>query len=241
MIRALKHSLGLSAAVLLALTPLSSCGDLSNLNNPFNPKAELRIIDITGAGAEGDGANSFIGIRQSASQENGQAITLYTYIDPVVTLETIEGFPLVNFTSFNSKVKLADGTQLPVKKFSLNKGFPRPSGAGAAAGAAGGAGGVAIPVVNTTQVDIQFPILSSDTSIQETVYVGNNAPRVTQGTADVELFGKDENGHEIVVPFTVPLNFSSTLYDASGSIPVLTPSASPDPAASPSPNSSNNN
>lgn len=242
MIRALKHSLGLSAAVLLALTPLSSCGDLSNLNNPFNPRAELRIVDIKGSAQEGAGLDSFIGIRQSAGQEGGQSFTLYTYTDPVITLELIQGFPLVNFTGFRSKVKLSDGTELPVKEFSLSKGFPRASDAGAAAPiAGGGAAGVPIPVVITTQVDIQFPILSSDNNIRETVYVGNNAPRVSQGTAEVELFGKDENGHEIIVPFTVPLNFSSILYDSSGSIPVLAPSASPDPNASPSPNPSNNN
>lgn len=239
MIRALKHSLGLSAAVLLALTPLSSCGDLSNLNNPFNPRAELRIIDIKGSGEGESGLDSFIGIRQSAGQEDGQSFTLYTYTDPIITLELIQGFPLVNFTGFRSTVKLADGTELPEKTFNLSKGFPRVAAPPALSPPADA--GVPIPVVVTTQVDIQFPILSSDNNIRETVYVGNNAPRVSQGVAEVELFGKDENGHEIVVPFTVPLNFSSILYDSSGSIPILAPSASPDPSVSPSPNPSNNN
>ena len=92
----------------------------------------------------------------------------------------------------------------------------------------------------TSQVDIQFPILSSDTDIRETVYVGNNAPRVSRGTAQVELIGKDENGYDINVPISVPLSFSSLIYDSSGSIPTLAPSASPNPTASNSPNQDNN-
>ncbi len=254
MIRAIKHSLGLSIAG-LALVPLSACGDLSTLNNPFHPRAEVRILDITGSSTGGgdDNENNFIGIQQSAAEENGQAFTLYTYTDPVVTLELIQGYPLVNFTGFRSQITLADGTVLPTKEYDLNKGMPRvnPLAAGGAGGAAGGAAaggaaggaaaGVPIPVVITSQVDIQFPILSSDTDIRETVYVGNNAPRVTRGVAEVELFGKDENGYDITVPISVPLSFSSIIYDSSGSIPVLAPSASPEPAASSNPNSNNNN
>ena len=241
MIRAFKHSLGLSLVGTLALgTFLSACGDLSNLNNPFHPKAELRIVDIKG---DGDGTDSFIGIKQSASQENGNAFVLYTYTDPVVTIEAIQGYPLVDFTSFRSTVTLSDGTVLPTKEFPLNKGIPRAVAGpgGAAGGAAGGAGGkAAITPVVTSQVDIQFPILSSDTDIRETVYVGNNAPRVSRGTAQVELIGKDENGYDINVPISVPLSFSSLIYDSSGSIPTLAPSASPNPTASNSPNQDNN-
>lgn len=257
MIRAIKQSLGLSLIAGLALVPLSACGDLSTLNNPFHPRAEVRILDITGSTAGGSGnnnnnnnSNNFIGIQQSAAEENGQAYTLYTYTDPVVTLELIQGYPLVNFTGFRSKITLADGTVLPTKEYDLNKGMPRvnPAAGGAAAGgaaaggaAAGGANaGVPIPIVITSQVELQFPILSSDTDIRETVYVGNNAPRVTRGVAEVELYGKDENGYDIVVPVSVPLSFSSLIYDASGSIPVLAPSASPDPTSSSAPNSNNN-
>lgn len=250
MIRAIKHSLGLSLIAGLALVPLSACGDL-NLNNPFHPRAEVRILDITGSSSDGEDDNGFIGIQQSAAEENGQAYTLYTYTDPVVTLELIQGYPLVNFTGFRSQITLSDGTVLPTKEYSLNKGMPRVTpGVGGAGGAAGGAGGAAggaagaagaaagvqIPIVITSQVDVQFPILSSDTDIRETVYVGNNAPRVTRGVADVELFGKDENGYDITIPISVPLSFSSLIYDASGSIPVLAPSASPAPSTSPNEN-----
>ena len=206
MIRAIKNSLALSllAAILI---PISGCNtDFTNLNNPFNPRAELRILDITGSGNEAN-ANGFIGIRQSVGQENGTSFIQYAFIDPVATLEILPGFPTANFTGFRSQITLSDGTTLPVKDYSLSKGIPQ----------------------DATQIDIQFPIISQDNNIRETVYVGNNAPRVSAASAEVELFGKDVNGHELVIPFTVPLSFQSLAFPISNTIPELAPSASPAP------------
>ncbi len=204
MIRAVRHSLAL-AILTTSLLPLSGCDTdtLTNLNNPFNPRAELRILDIKGSGEEGE----FIGIRQSAETEGENTFTLYTYTNPVTTIELLPGYPTVNFTGFRSRVTLADGTVLPVKDYTLTKGMPE----------------------DANQIDIQFPILTQDDNIRDTVYVANNAPRVSSGSAEVELFAKDINGHSIVIPFTVPLSFSSVIYSSGNDIPELAPSASPNP------------
>ena len=153
-------------------------------NNPFIPHAEPRVVEVKSSQGE-----EFVGIKQSLGEENGVPFILYTYIEPVVRLENSAGFPEVNFKRFSSRVTLADGTTLPTKEFSLIKVLP--------------SGGNA---------DIQFPIMSVDSDIQNVVYPGNNAPRVKDGVIDIILFGTDLNGYEIQVPVTVSLKFQSLVF-----------------------------
>ncbi len=190
----------------------------TTLNNPFNPSAEVNILDVK-TSEEG----RFAGIRQTLSQENGQAFILYTFVDPVLTIQNRPGFPAVKFTRFTSSIRLADGTALPQKEYSLSKFLPAlpPS-----------TGGAATATV-LTGVDIQMPILSSDSDIRNVVYPGNNAPRTESGSADVVLFGQDLNGHEIEVPFTTNLRFETLVFNNSGDIPITAPTPSPSPSSSP--------
>lgn len=215
MTRGLKRTFRLLSSVATAGLILTTAG-CSHLNNPFNPSAEINVLNIK---TSEDGR--FAGIRQSLVQEDGGAAILYSYVDPVLTLQLRPGFPAVRFTRFTSQIRLADGTELPAKEYPLSKFLPAiPAGDG-------------IAVVTSADVDIQMPIISSDTDIRNVVYPGNNAPRVESGSADVVLFGQDTNGHDIEVPFTTNLNFETLVFGSSGDIPTAIPSASPSPVASP--------
>jgi len=171
----------LAASCLISLPLLSAC-----TNNPFNPAAELRIMDVRSS-LSGEGR--FAGIRQSAETSGGNSFTLYTYSDPVIKIQNREGLPPVNFTRFTSRITLADGTRLPLKEVPLSKGM-----------------------LEGEEVEIQFPILSADTDIRNVVYPGNNAPRVQDGIVDVTLYGRDLNGHDVNVSFTTTLRFESLIY-----------------------------
>jgi len=196
-----KHKFLFAAFVAaLVLGAASACS-----NNPFLPHAEPRVLEVKSSQGE-----EFVGIKQSRGEEDGVPFILYTYIEPVISLENRAGFPEINFKRFSAKVTLSDGTVLPTKEFSLIKVLP--------------AGGVA---------DIQFPIMSVDSDIQNVVYPGNNAPRVRDGFVDLILFGTDLNGYEIQIPITVPLKFQSLIFPDTRVPPELAPSPSPTGASSP--------
>lgn len=172
-------------------------------NNPFNPSAELRILDVKSTLAS---EGRFVGIRQSASTENGNSFILYTYADPVVTLENRDGLPSVDFKSFTVKISLSDGTTLPLKEYPLSQ---------------------ATVAGETTEV--KFPILSIDTDVRNVVYPGNNAPRVADGSAEVNLKGIDTNGNDVTVDFSVPLRFESLIF--SDGVTPAEPSPTPSPSS----------
>lgn len=188
--------LGAVAFACLSLGTVVAC---NGVDNPFNPPAKPRIIDVKSS-EEG----RFVGIRQSISEENGAKFILYSYSEPVVTIEQDAGRPLVNFKRFSANITLSDGTTLPLKEFPLSKGM-----------------------VEGQKLEIQFPIMGVDRDLQNVVYAGNNAPRVSDGVADVKLFGTDLNGHNIEVAFSVPLRFESIVFPDSPVPPTLAPSASP--------------
>ena len=183
-----------------------SVGTSACSNNPFFPHAEIRILDVSSS-EEG----RFVGIRQSADVENGIPVTLYSYVEPVLKIENQVGLPPVNFERFTSEITLSDGTQLPIKDFPLSKGM-----------------------VESQELEIQFPIMSVDRDIQNVVFPGNNAPRVSDGIARVTLHGTDLNGNSISVPFTVPLRFESVIYPDTNTPPIAAPSPSPSVASAPS-------
>lgn len=192
----------LFSLIFTALTTGAVLTACSSINNPFNPRAELRVMDVK---STIDGR--FVGIRQSIETEGNTSVVVYSYSEPVVTLETLEGYPAVNFNRFTANINLADGTVLPQKTYPLTKG-----------------------TIQGEQFTIQFPILSADRDLQSVVYPGNNAPRVRDGHADIVLFGKDLNGNDIQVPLSVPLSFESTAFSDS----ITPPTAAPSPSASPS-------
>ncbi|MBF2053551.1 MAG: hypothetical protein IGS03_08815 [Candidatus Sericytochromatia bacterium] len=162
-------------------------------NNPFNPAAELRIMDVRST-LSGEGR--FAGIRQSAERQGENSFILYSYSDPVVMIENRDGLPPVDFKRFTAQITLSDGTRLPLKEYPLSKGMQE--------------GG---------QTEIQFPILSADTDIRNVVYPGNNAPRVQDGTAEVTLYGTDLNGHNVQVSFTTALRFESLVFRGGLEVP----------------------
>ena len=199
------HFLSTVAFACLSLSSFVACA-----NNPFVPKAEVRILDVASTVT-----GRFVGIRQTASTENGRSFLLYTYSEPKVSIEKLPGYPEVNFNRFSVKVTLSDGTVMPEKDYPLSKG-----------------------TINAETVEIQFPIMSIDTDLQRVVFPGNNAPRVGDGIADVTIYGVDTNGHSISVPFSVPLRFESLVFSdspvpsgpastAPPTAPITTPSASP--------------
>lgn len=171
----------------------------------------------------------FPGIRQSTGTENNVPFILYTYVEPVVTLQTLDGFPAINFTSFTSSVTLSDGTVLPTKTYPINRGTVDPSTLGTGVPVAGG------PPIIIPPLDISLPIISGDRDLQNVVYPGNNAPRVRDGRASVVLYGTDLNGHSIELPLSVPLSFESVVFSDSTTPPTAAPSASPTSNSSPNP------
>lgn len=195
--------LGAVAFACLSLGTLVACD-----NNPFFPKAEPRIVDV-----KSSQAGRFVGIRQSLSSENGNKFVLYTYSEPVVTIDQDPGYPLVNFKRFSARITLADGTVLPTKEFPLSKGM----------------------VEGAQTLEMQFPIMGVDSDLQNVVYAGNNAPRVRDGVADVTVYGTDLNGNNIEVSFSVPLRFESLIFSESVVPPALGPSVSPSAQSSPNP------
>lgn len=207
--RALRnHSVVLTC--LAAATLLTSLVACASINNPFNPRSEVRVLDVLSS-EEG----RFVGIRQQARREGEQVFLEYLYAEPVVQLENREGLPLVDFQRFSVKVALSDGTVLPTKDYPLSKGM-----------------------VAGEVLEIQFPILGGDRDIQNVVFAGDNAPRVSDGRAELVLYGRDTNGHDISLPLSIPLSFESTVYSTSPT-PASTPSPTPTPAPTALPNSSN--
>ncbi len=186
----------------------------SSINNPFVPAAELSIAEVKAGGAAAGQTGSLIGIRQSISQVDGVPAILYTYTEPVVTLENKPLLPRVNFYKFQIEYRLADGTVLPVKEYPLNKSM----------------------LANALSVDIQFNVLSIDTDLRGVVYPGNRAPRVSDGTAKLKIFGKDTNGYEHTLNADFSLKFESLAFSENSEIPVPAPTASP--GASPVPTAS---
>lgn len=203
-----KHQF-LSASFLLALglsAGISACTSDGRFQNPLNPTAQIRVLDVSSS-EEG----RFVGIRQEAQQVNNQTVLIYTYVEPVVKLEVLAGYPNVSFTGFTSKITLADGTQLPSKQYPLSKGTSQPG-----------------------EFSVQFPIMSSDRDLQNVVFAGNNAPRVRDGSASIVLSGTDLNGNSVQVPLTVPLSFESLVFSDS---PLPPAAPTPTPSASSVPNS----
>lgn len=183
----------------------------TSINNPFVPAAELSVVEVKAGGTTGQ-AGSLIGIRQSLTQVDGVSAILYTYTEPVVTIENKPLLPRVHFYKFQIEYQLADGTVLPVKEYPLSK-----SSTNAA-----------------LLLDIQFQVLSVDTDLRNVVYPGNRAPRVSDGTAKLKLFGKDVNGYEHTLSTNFSLKFESLVFSENSEIPVPVPSVSP-VSSSPSP------
>lgn len=186
--RFFKKRSGRLFGALLGISLLAGCS-----NNPFNPAAELRVMDVRSTLSE---EGRFAGIRQSSEKEGEQSYILYTYSDPVVLLENREGLPSVNFNRFTSRISLSDGTRLPLKEYPLSKGM-----------------------LDGEQTEIQFPILSADTDVRNVVYPGNNAPRVQDGVAEVTLYGTDLNGHKIELSFSTSLRFESLVFSSGLDVP----------------------
>ncbi|PIQ24753.1 hypothetical protein COW36_23550 [bacterium (Candidatus Blackallbacteria) CG17_big_fil_post_rev_8_21_14_2_50_48_46] len=188
----------------------------SSLNNPFHPWAELRITDVAAGTQQSSG--SFVGIRQSSSVVDGIPAIVYTYTEPTLKIENKPALPRVDFKKFKVEYLLADGTSLPIKEYPLSQTLPA-----------------------SGTVDIQIKIMSVDTDLRSVVYPGNRAPRVTDGTAYVELIGKDFNGYDISVKTSFPLRFESLLFSDNSQIPVPAPSTTPSaaPVATPSPQINN--
>lgn len=183
---------------------MSACTSDGKFQPPWNPRAEMRVLDI--ASSE---TGRFVGIRQSAEDQGAVRVLVYTYVEPVVKFEVLAGFPNVNFTKFSSRITLADGTILPTKEYPLSKGT---SQAG--------------------EFSVQFPIMGSDRDLQNVVFPGNNAPRVRDGKASIILYGKDLNGYSIELPFTVSLSFESTVFSDSPLPPSAVTTPTPTPSAS---------
>lgn len=185
----------------------------SSINNPFIPAAELSITDVKAAAGAGVAATpgALIGIRQSITQVDGTPAILYTYTEPVITIENKPLLPRVNFYKFQIEYQLADGTVLPVKEYPLSKST----------------------LENALTLDIQFNVLSVDTDLRGVVYPGNRAPRVSDGTAKIKLFGKDRNGYEHTLNASFSLKFESLAFSENSEIPVPAPTATPGTAPAP--------
>jgi hypothetical protein len=199
----------------LLLFSTAACG---SLNNPFNPAAELQVVDVVSSSS-----GKLIGIEQSATTQNNNSIIVYTYFEPVVTIRNKPLLPNVVFSRYKVKITLSDGTTLPEREFPISK-----------ASVPAGTGGGGAQQVGTT-VQVQFSLLSATDDVRSTVYPGNRAPRSRDGLAEVVMYGRDSNGNPHELPFSFPLNFSSLVFSDSQSIPVPAPSDSPAPEASPQP------
>jgi hypothetical protein len=203
----LKIKTSLPILVLSALL-LGAGAACSHINNPFVPAAELSVAEVKAGGAAAGQTGSLIGIRQSVTQVDGVPAILYTYTEPVVTIENKPLLPRVHFYKFQIEYQLADGTVLPVKEYPLSK-----STADAA-----------------LLLEIQFQVLSVDTDLRNVVYPGNRAPRVSDGTAKLKLFGKDANGYEHTLNTNFSIKFESLVFSDNSEIPVPVPSVSPSPS-----------
>jgi len=172
-----------------------------------------------------------VGIRQSLSDD--KTVIVYTFVDPVLTVQNRAGFPAVKFTRLTSSIRLADGTQLPKKDVPLNEFLaqapPLLPGAPPVPAQPFVPGAAVAPLSGTAY--LQMPILSGDNDIRNVVYPGNNAPRAESGTAEIVIFGEDFNGNNIEIPITINLKFETLVFNSSGDIPVAAPS--PDPTPSP--------
>jgi hypothetical protein len=195
-----------------ATLTVSACYQDGFVQNPFVPRAELRILDVNSS-EEG----RFVGIRQSSQQEGLNTFIVYTYAEPIVRIEARAGFPVVNFKRFTSRVTLSDGTVIPTKEYPLSIGM------------------LSSATDATIISEVRFPILSADRDIQNVVYPGNNAPRVLDGRAEIVLYGRDANGYDVQIPLSVPLAFESLVFSNSPVPATLAPTVSPSPQTSATP------
>jgi hypothetical protein len=202
--------------VSLLLFSTAACG---SLNNPFNPAAELQVVDVVSSSN-----NRLIGIEQSVTTQNNTSNIVYTYFEPVVTIRNKPLLPNVTFNRYKVKISLSDGTTLPEREYPISK-------ASVPAGAVAGGGAQQVG----TTVQVQFSLLSATGDIRSTVYPGDRAPRSRDGLAEVVLYGVDSNGNPHELPFSFPLSFSSLIFTDSQSIPVAAPSDAPEPESSASP------
>ena len=152
-------------------------------NNPFYPKAEAVITNISSADDK-KGA----GIEQKYSAKTKDLIRAdYTYYNPKIKLENRKGLPRIIFDKAYVIYNI-DGIETPLKTVKLT-----------------------ITVMGGSTFEGTLPILDSDSDLRNIVYPGDSPAKVTEGSAEIVLSGKDDNGYNIETGFYTPLKFYTDL------------------------------
>lgn len=151
-------------------------------NNPFYPHADVIITKISSLD-EKKGA----GIEQkfSTTSTKGMIRVEYTYSNPIVKLENRKGLPRVIFNKAISVYNI-EGTTLPQKETTLT-----------------------ITLLAGGTFEGTIPILDNDADLRNAVFPGDSPVKMSQGSAEITLVGKDDNGWEIKTSFFSNLKFTS--------------------------------
>jgi len=160
-------------------------------NNPFYPHAQVIVTKISSLDEK---AGS--GIVQTFSTTGSTATTttstttpifkvVYTYNNPVIKLENTKGLPRVIYNKAIS-IYTIEGKTLPPKETTLT-----------------------ITLLSGGTFDGTIPILDNDADVRNSVYPGDSPVKMAQGSVDVTLVGRDDNGYEIRTSFFTNLKFTS--------------------------------
>jgi len=196
------HWVRLGVVAMMAAMPLACT------NNPFNPRAELTVTEVSPPTATGTATvmpaafSGMIGIAMDLST----SVPAFIFADPQVTIQNGDKQPEAYLNEAVINVTLGN-TQLPTKRFPLNIVVPK--------------GGKFTGLV---------PFLRGDPDVRNAVFPNGTPTLGTQGMAAVTLVGRDKNGNETSVNFTAPLSFTTI-----GALPSAAPSATVTAGASPAP------
>lgn len=204
----------------------------AEVNNPFNPSAQIRVVDIAAEANASLSGTLFgrVGIAQKVTGEDqvttGAISTrkvTYNYSNPVISIQNQSGLPGVTFTKGVVRYRLSD-IELPLKEFPINLTVGITQNAAAAA------------TQTTVTEQLTVPMLNIDDDVRKAIFPGDSLPAVEEGLAELVLFGKDFNGNEIKVEVPIPLRFSTNRSSATTQI-TASPTPAPTPAAGASPTS----
>lgn len=174
-----KSFLKSTLVVSLMVAPMYACSS-TVINNPFLPKAELTITDVSGSSGTG-GA----GIYQTFQTQGDFVSAKYKFADPTISLENKPGLPRVIFKQIIVQHTIGDKKLPPVT-------YP-----------------VTITVPQGGKFSGTIPVFSSSNEIIYAVFPNDSFASITSGFSEATLLGLDDNGYVVAVKFSTSAHFET--------------------------------
>lgn len=174
-----KSFLKSTLVVSLMVVPMYACSN-AVINNPFLPKAELTITDVSGSGGTG-GA----GIYQTFQMQGEILSAKYRFVDPSISLENKPGLPRVIFKQIVVQHTIGDKKLPPVT-------YP-----------------VTITIPRGGNFSGSIPVFSSSNELIYAIFPNDSFASLPSGFSEATLLGLDDNGYLVSVKFSTPAHFET--------------------------------